>query len=157
MKMYIAAPLFSEAEKTYNYYIKNYLSRYFDIYLPQEDGYLLVDLLKQEIDPSLAKKLIFDHDIEAIESSDILLIILDGRTIDEGAAFELGYAYSLNKKCIALQTDPRRLLSTGNNPMIDCALTHIFTSVEQIVNWADDTCDKSKEVHLNKYCFVFGK
>jgi nucleoside 2-deoxyribosyltransferase len=66
---------------------------------------------------------VFEGDLEAIRNSDVLLMILDGRAPDEGACFELGYAYSLNKVCVGLQTDVRRLLTIGNNPMIVGALT----------------------------------
>lgn len=134
-KLYLAGPLFSAAEKSFNKYLKKVLSPYYDVYLPQEDGKLLVDLLKNGVEPRFAKKQIFNYDLEAIQRCDVLLIILDGRTIDEGASFELGCAYILGKECIALQTDPRRLLSSGNNPMIDCSIKKTFETVEQLLFW----------------------
>ena len=73
--------------------------------------------------------------MKAILKTDILIAILDGRTIDEGVAFELGVAFSHSKKCIALQTDSRRLASWGNNPMITGALDIIFHSAEDLLNW----------------------
>ncbi len=76
-------------------------------------------------------------DIAALKKCDFVLIVLDGRSVDEGAAFELGYAYALGKVCYGLQTDPRRLLKIGiNNPMIDCALQQVFSSVDDLVAWA---------------------
>jgi nucleoside 2-deoxyribosyltransferase len=60
---------------------------------------------------------------------------MDGRVIDEGASFELGYAYSRGKVCIGLKTDVRRLLAIGDNPMIECALRAVFGSVEGVLAW----------------------
>jgi nucleoside 2-deoxyribosyltransferase len=61
---------------------------------------------------------------------------LDGRTIDEGAAFELGYCAAKDKKCFGLQTDNRRLLITGNNPMIEESLEKIFLNIKDLISWA---------------------
>lgn len=135
-RLYIAAPLFSRAELSFNGCIKNMLSPYFDIYLPQEDGDLLTDCVKHGDLLEQASKKIFLSDIKALENCNILLIILDGRSIDEGAAFELGYAFALGKECIGLQTDTRRLLPLGNNPMIANALEIILGSVEELISWA---------------------
>jgi len=119
-KIYLAAPLFSEAEKTFNKQLKQKLLIDFDVYLPQEDGMLIVDLVKEGISFFHASRMIFNTDISAINDSDILLIVLDGRAVDEGAAVELGFAYSKGKRCIGYSTDPRCLLPDGQNPMISC-------------------------------------
>lgn len=132
-KIYLAAPLFSEAEKTFNIKLKKKLEIYFDVYLPQEDGMLIVDLVKKGISFAHASEMVFDADINAINASDVLLIVLDGRTVDEGAAMELGFAYSKGKRCIGYSTDPRRLLPDGQNPMITGCL-------ETIVNSTEDLC-----------------
>lgn len=137
-KIYLAGPLFSQAELQFNQGLKELLSRFFDVYLPQEDGQLLVNLLKDGVPLGAAKKSIFSHDMAALENSDILLILLDGRTVDEGAVFELGVAFSMGKKCVGFQTDPRRLLPSGNNPMIDCALGRLIHSHEDLIGWAKD-------------------
>jgi nucleoside 2-deoxyribosyltransferase len=136
LKLYLAGPLFSEAELSFNRQIRDLLQKYFDVFLPQEDGELLVELIKAGMPIEEAKKSVFLKDIEAIKNADYLLIILDGRSIDEGAAFELGFAYSLDKKCIGYQSDPRRLLPLGNNPMIDLALSKTVTSRSELLEWA---------------------
>lgn len=135
-RLYLAGPLFSEAELRFNKELKHILSDLFDVYLPQEDGQLLVKLLEAGVPVPTAKKSIFAHDMAALEKTDYLLLLLDGRVIDEGAAFELGVAYTLGKKCVGLQTDPRRLLPSGNNPMIDCALGRVLSSCEELLEWA---------------------
>jgi nucleoside 2-deoxyribosyltransferase len=133
-KIYLASPLFNERERDFNNLIVSLLETEFEVFLPQRDGLLLTELLAEGIDDNQAKQQIFDQDTQALNSCDYLLIVLDGASIDEGAAFELGYAFSKGKKCFGLQTDSRRLLSTGNNPMIDKACLKIFSTTKNITN-----------------------
>lgn len=135
-RIYLAAPLFSEAELHFNTQVKEILDPYFDVYLPQQDGGLMVDMIKQGIHPDSAAKIVFQSDIKAIQQCDVLLIVLDGRSVDEGAAFELGYASALGKTCIGLQTDVRKLLPYGNNPMLNSALRFILKSIDELSVWA---------------------
>ncbi|MDD2319444.1 MAG: nucleoside 2-deoxyribosyltransferase [Geobacteraceae bacterium] len=133
-KLYLAGPLFSEAERKYNLYLKNILCSNYSVYLPQEDGNLLVNLVNNGSELSFASKMVFNRDIHEVNNCDILLLIMDGRSIDEGAAFELGYAYSLGKICLGLQTDVRRLLPFGNNPMIENSISKIYLSVNDLLS-----------------------
>ena len=73
-----------------------------------------------------------------MKEADALFLLLDGRTVDEGAAFELGYAVALGKHCVGLQTDPRRLMPLGNNPMIQIPLGRILSTKAQVKCWAKD-------------------
>ena len=135
-KLYLAGPLFSEAEIAFNLGMRDLLKKYFDVYLPQEDGGLMVDMLKQGVPLDAAQQLVFSSDVTAMRAADYVLIILDGRSVDEGAAFELGFAYAIGKTCIAYQSDPRRLLPSGNNPMLECAVSDIFSSKSELRQWA---------------------
>jgi nucleoside 2-deoxyribosyltransferase len=135
-KLYFAAPLFSDAERSFNKSIVNELQQYFDVYLPQEDGCLMAELIADGIQPATAAKTVFSLDMIAIDRCEALLIVLDGRAVDEGAAFELGCAHSRGKLCVGLQTDPRRILTNRNNPMIDCALSEVFHDVNALFDWA---------------------
>lgn len=134
-KIYIAAPLFNDHERAFNRLIKNHLSNNFTVYLPQEDGKLLIDLLNAGMSINDAESHIFFVDVEAMKSSDILIAILDGAHIDEGVAFELGYMNACNKLCIALQTDIRRQLQSGNNPMINQSVNKIFHNLDDMLTW----------------------
>lgn len=136
-KLYFAAPLFSSAERRFNEQLASDLRRYFSVYLPQEDGGLMVEMVGRGMDPDLAATTVFNLDMIAIRDCEVLLIVMDGRTIDEGAAFELGYAHALGKFCVGLQTDPRRLIISRNNPMIDAPLNHVFSSVASLLEWAE--------------------
>lgn len=135
-RLYLAAPLFSTAEREFNRRIKTSLSDYFDVFLPQEDGGLLVEMVKEGVSLADATRRVFEIDVAALEWCDCVLILLDGRTVDEGAAFELGYAFARGKRCFAIQTDPRRLLLDRNNPMIDAAVEATFRTVEDLIRWA---------------------
>lgn len=134
-QIYLAAPLFSEAERNFNVALARTLEGFFEVYLPQRDGRLFVELVRRAQTIQQARAEVFQSDLAAIDASSILLIVLDGRSVDEGACFELGYAYAKGKTCVALQTDVRRLLPLGNNPMIDSAVSHSFKSVEDLVAW----------------------
>jgi nucleoside 2-deoxyribosyltransferase len=136
-KIYLAAPLFSVAEKRFNSELKERLRPWCDVYLPQEDGGLIADMIESGVDSTVARRRIFEMDTAAIDACDLILVVLDGRTIDEGAAFELGYAYARGKACYGLQTDVRRLLQSGNNPMIDSGLIYTFRHVEEVILWAE--------------------
>src|SRR5919109_4737619 len=124
--LYFAAPLFSLAEREFNTRTVQHLEGVFTVFLPQVHGGLLQDIVTSGCSEADARRLVFEHDLGAIRACDVLLAVLDGRSIDEGTSFELGYAYCLGKHCIGLQTDIRRMLSGGNNPMIDAALRGIF-------------------------------
>ena len=136
LRLYLAGPLFSRAEKEFNARLKGLLLPFFHVYLPQEDGGLLVDMIREGMPASLAAQKVFEVDARALEECDLFLGVLDGRTVDEGLAFELGVAYARRKPCYGLKTDPRQLLPTGNNPMIDCSLEKIFRTVEELLDWA---------------------
>lgn len=117
--IYIAGPLFSEAEMKFNVELDIFLrNKGYRTFLPQRDGYKLADLLLDGLSPPQAMDMIFDKDLEIIRASDIIVMILDGRVPDEGACVEVGYAYALKKECVGLKTDPRTLISDLDNPLI---------------------------------------
>src|SRR5882757_9177603 len=95
--VYLAAPLFSDIERAGNREIARRLLRVADVFVPQDDGFLLLDLVNEGVPIEVAKRRIFHGDITAINRCDVLVIVMDGRSIDEGACFELGYAFALGK------------------------------------------------------------
>ena len=118
MRIYLAAPLFSQAERDFNAKVAGELrSKGFDVFLPQENSH--IDEVP-DTDEKVRRLLtgFFNTDIEAIDSSDILLIILDGRVPDEGACFELGYAYARGKICVGLKNDIRVSEMGTDNAML---------------------------------------
>ena len=68
MKIYIAAPLFNEIEKTRNIVLRDLLKDLgHEAYLPQEDGGLAFDILKIKSEAAKVRKEIFEGDVEAIK------------------------------------------------------------------------------------------
>ncbi|MDY6957740.1 MAG: nucleoside 2-deoxyribosyltransferase [Halobacteriota archaeon] len=129
IKIYIAGPLFSEAEREYNTYLSKYLEHLgFETFLPQRDGLKLSELLKSGASELYAMEQIFRLDISEIQRSDIVVFIMDGRVPDEGACVEIGYACALGKECIAVKTDPRTLISDMDNPLIVGAVKNRIAS-----------------------------
>lgn len=134
-RVYFAAPLFSEAEQTFNLNITTLLENHVAVYLPQRDGGLMSEMINKGVQSGVAARHIFCCDFKAILQADCLVAVLDGRAIDEGVAFELGVAFSHKKICVGLQTDIRRLAGWGNNPMITGALDSIFASTDELIEW----------------------
>src|SRR5205809_762910 len=117
-KVYLAAPLFNDRERTFNARLAELLSTHCDVFLPQRDGLLLADLLRDGVPQDVAETRIFERDRLALNECEILIALLDGAHIDEGVAFEIGFANARERLCLGLQTDIRRALPSGNNPMI---------------------------------------
>jgi nucleoside 2-deoxyribosyltransferase len=132
---YIAAPLFSEAERAFNLALADLLEPDLTTYLPQRDGLLLRDLREAGDDSPAARRRIYSRDIDAISTCDLLLAVLDGPSVDDGVSFELGYATCLGKTCVGLATDSRRAAGYFRNPMWDCALENIFYSTRELSEW----------------------
>jgi nucleoside 2-deoxyribosyltransferase len=134
MRIYIAAPLFNESERTRNQVLRDTLKALgHETYLPQEDGDIAFDEITKGADIRKTRQKIFEHDMAEVKRCDILLCVLDGRVPDEGVCVELGMAYALGKKCIGYLTDSRSFDAYGPNLMIEGCLTGIAHSVEEIV------------------------
>jgi len=122
MRIYIAGPLFSDAELEYNEKLDKFLSDLgFTTFLPQRDGYKLVELEKK-VGRKEALRIIFDRDVQEIRVCDAVVFNMDGRVPDEGACVEIGIAYALGKECIGLKTDARGAFGGADNPMVLGAL-----------------------------------
>ena len=134
-KVYLAGPLFSDAERTFNLRLTSLLETRVQVYLPQRDGGLMSEMIEAGMSADIAAYRIFHQDVYAIQEADYLIAILDGRAIDEGVAFEIGVGFCYGKNCVGLQTDTRRLASWGNNPMITGALKEIFLTIDDLFEW----------------------
>lgn len=135
-RIYLAGPLFSEAEKRQNEQLAQAMEQWCQVFLPQRDGHLLPNLIAMGMSPDSAYRYVFEKDVAAVVECDAILINLDGRTVDEGAAFELGYAHALGKLCVGYHTDPRVLLHWGINPMIRVPLSSVLRSRDELSEWA---------------------
>jgi len=142
MLIYFAAPLFSQAEKTFNLQLTEILEeRGFTVFLPQRDG---IDSSKppyNEMNTNELYQAIFAIDQEKGLEADVFLVVLDGRVPDEGACVALGIAYGhkrllqRDKLLIGLQTDSRAAFPGAKlNPMIHVALDTIAASESDLIS-----------------------
>ncbi len=144
MRIYLAGPLFCEAEKKFNEDLTHKLEGIgFDVFLPQRDG------VEKDEEPYISMsveergKMIFEVDKDNVINSDILLFVLDGRVPDEGAAVELGIAYANQKTLVGFMTDKRHaFLDWKLNPMIGVPLEYIAENEEDLLAYL-----KEKSTH----------
>jgi nucleoside 2-deoxyribosyltransferase len=137
-RTYLAAPLFNDRERRFNQEVATRLERQCDVFLPQRDGLLLAELLRDGVPLEAAETRVFERDRAALIECDLLVAVLDGAHIDEGVAFEIGFAHARGANCIGLQTDVRRGLPSGNNPMIAKSLSAIFSDLEGLIRYMSD-------------------
>jgi nucleoside 2-deoxyribosyltransferase/predicted secreted protein len=127
--VYLAAPLFSESERSYNLSVAGQLRKnFFDVYLPQEAG--------DDSDTRNKKEQIkiFSENLKALENADIIVAIIDGADADSGTAWEMGYAFAQRKRVIALRTDFRR---TGMHERVNLVLEESAILVNSIGSLLD--------------------
>ena len=126
--VYLAAPLFSEAELDFNRKLRDKIKKAgFNVFLPQEDS----NNIKDE---KTRQKIIFGKNEAAIQNSDIIVAVIDGTDVDSGTAWEIGYAYALGKPIVGLRTDFRTLGIEGTvNLMIERSV-RLCASVPELLN-----------------------
>lgn len=144
LRVYLAAPLFNDRERSFNQYLTTRLEAHADVFLPQRDGALLEELVARGVPLLVAEQRVFEQDVGAMTRADVLIAILDGSNVDEGVAFEAGYMRALGKVCVGLQTDIRRQLPTGNNPMISRGLHYLLHSADEVLAWIEQYSSNRK-------------
>ena len=129
MKIYFANALFSQADINYNAQlaaqIRN-LSPQIELYLPQENN----DINDKQAYAD--SKMIAQADTEKLLPSDLVIAILDGNTIDNGVASEIGVAYAQKIPIIGLYTDTRQQ-GAGNQQKL-AALSQVAENQFHYVN-----------------------
>jgi nucleoside 2-deoxyribosyltransferase len=131
MKIYLAGPLFTAAERAFNRRLRDLLvQRGYEVWLPQEH------------EPrSRAARDIFLADVEGLDSSDVVVANMDGPDPDSGTCWECGYAYK-KKPIIVYRTDFRKPGDTKTAPY-NLMLTE---SADEVVDLSEDFDDEAKIV-----------
>ncbi len=141
MNIYFAAPLFSQAERSFNIELTHRLeSLGFNIFLPQRDGVEADKSPYDKMSKEDRRKAMFELDRDKIIACDIFLFILDGRVPDEGAAVELGIAYMASlekpKKLIGFHSDDRSaFMGAKLNPMLYVPFGTILSNETDLVSY----------------------
>jgi len=137
MRLYLAAPLFTDAERKYNVFLCNILEENgYDVFLPQQE----VSQYEGSHNPSR----IFNADLAGLRSSDCVVAICDGSDVDSGTAWECGYACSRGIPVIALRTDFRMFTNNERfNLMIEQSARKVVGNIWELLQ-ALQTLDKVK-------------
>ena len=113
--VYLAGPLFTQAERIWN---KNLGEQLFlkipdvEIILPQVQA---VNFVKENF---IDFEGITQNCIQGLEKADVIVAILDGSDADSGTCWECGYAYAKGKRIIGVRTDLRGSEDEGLNAML---------------------------------------
>jgi nucleoside 2-deoxyribosyltransferase len=163
MKIYCAGPLFNEKEKEEMLEIASTLENNgYDVFLPHRDGFEFANLLRvfkekghSENDAyRLLNKAIFILDVFQVIDSDGLILNINGRVPDEGAAVEAGIAWNAGKVVAIYKNDSRTLLNGSDNPLIlGLAEFGTISKISDIPKAFDNTrieCTRNKAVINNK-------
>lgn len=114
MKIYFANALFSQAELNYNAQLAakiRQLDQTIDLYLPQENDSI------NDKQAYADSKMIAQTDTEKLLASDLMVAVLDGLSIDNGVASEIGVAYAKEIPIIGLYTDTRQQGSSNQQKL----------------------------------------
>ena len=96
MKIYLAGPLFSAAEREFNTKVANLLRESgHEVWLPQDH---------EQRHKSATE--VFQKDLEGIDWADVVVANMDGPDPDSGTCWECGYAYK-KKPVVTFRTDFR--------------------------------------------------
>ena len=124
MRIYLAAPVFSHAERLYNRKLAELLQQKLpkcQVILPQDfrvgDNFSFNDRRRFST--------LFRQCVEALSSADVVVARLDGADVDSGVAFETGYARALGIPVVGIRTDYRQLQEKGLNLMLSQGCTDV--------------------------------
>ncbi|AYW45116.1 nucleoside 2-deoxyribosyltransferase [Tetragenococcus koreensis] len=155
MKVYFAAPMFAKSDLIYNSYLVEKIREKYPeliIYMPQENGAI------NDKTAFADSKMIALADTEKVEESQLMIALLDGITIDNGVASEIGVAYAHRIPVLGLYTDSRQQ-GADNQQKLDALSTvaenqfhylnlytaglvklngQIYSSEEDLLNGVDD-------------------
>ena len=124
MKLYLAAPLFTQSERIWNRRLAEALAGQlpgWEVILPQDFK------VGEQFNRKDHYGDIFRRCIESIDQSGVVVAILDGADSDAGVAFEMGYAYARQIPVIGVRTDFRDNQERGVNLMLSRSTDRFVT------------------------------
>jgi nucleoside 2-deoxyribosyltransferase len=138
MRIYLAGPLFSEAERDWlDRFAQRLRSEGFDCFVPHEHFDALAELTPAEV---------FRVDAGGVRSANVLVAWLDGPVVDDGTACEIGMFAELvaggdprYRGIVAIVTD-LRLQRRRGNAVGDGMNLFVIGAIEQVgqVCWSVD-------------------
>ena len=123
MRIYMAGPLFNTGETSFNSAVRDAilnLQPTWDVVLPQE--------LAGNLVPKATLAAIYEADVEEITKADVICACCNGTQVDDGTAYEIGYARAIGKRTIAWRADLRK---AGDGNGVNLMISHgVDTYVE---------------------------
>lgn len=117
--VYIAAPLFSNAERYWNLKLADYLTENgISVFLPQSQC------------SNIESWHIYDTCKNGIEQSRLVIAILDGSDADSGVSWECGYANGIGIKTIGVRTDFRKCELSNVNIMLHHSVDRLVSDFD---------------------------
>jgi nucleoside 2-deoxyribosyltransferase len=126
VRVYVAGPLFTDAEREFNARLAARLEDAgYQVFLPQRDT-------PQDHAGSGYPARIFQADLEGLNRADVVLAVCDGIPVDDGTAWEIGYAFARGLPVVGLRTDSRIFSREEQvNLMIQESVTAMVHSIDE--------------------------
>jgi nucleoside 2-deoxyribosyltransferase len=134
MRIYLAGPLFTTAEREFNRRLTQRLRQAgHEVFLPQESE-----------QRTMTEKEIFVGDVAGIDWAEVVVANMDGPDPDSGTCWECGYAYK-RKPIIVFRTDFRAADEPGKAPynlmLTESATARLdlaFADLERVAQCVDE-------------------
>jgi nucleoside 2-deoxyribosyltransferase len=134
MRIYLAGPLFTTAEREFNLRLTQRLRQAgHEVFLPQESE-----------QRTMTEKAIFAGDVAGIDWAEVVVANMDGPDPDSGTCWECGYAYK-GKPIIVFRTDFRAADEPGKAPynlmLTESATARLdlaFADLERVAQCVDE-------------------
>ena len=152
MKIYLAGPLFSLAERNFNTELATAMRvRGYGVWLPQA-----------EEPREFSTGAVFTMDVSGIDHSDVVVACMDGADPDSGTAWECGYAYAKGKMVLTFRTDFRAVGETttcaynimlwegSDHRLVASCLLPSFKTVQQLADGLDECLKRSNHLSLTQ-------
>lgn len=127
MHVYLAGPMCSSSELSFNALLESVLrAAGHEVYLPQRDA--------PPAEATEAER--FAANLEALERADAVVAVLDGPQVDDGTAWEIGYAWARGTPIVGLKTDRREPFGPTEpvNLMILCAISCLARDTSDVLH-----------------------
>jgi nucleoside 2-deoxyribosyltransferase len=134
MRVYLAGPLFTLAERRFMAHLRDLAGALPGVFALWP-GDLFVNDDLAAMGPA-AKEHIFRGCLDGLCGSDLVAAVLDGPQVDDGTAWEIGYAHARGLPVWGLRTDFRVAGDTSHslvNCMIECACARTFRDVDGLL------------------------
>ena len=121
INIYFAGPLFTHAELCWNVKLASaihQIDKDLHIFLPQQETRSVFDAIKDSPGTAPDFEKLKNICLNGINSSKVVVAVLDGADADSGTCFECGYAVAKNIPVIGIRTDVRSGEDEGINAML---------------------------------------